>query len=88
VKKIIVYGSPLCPGCVEAKEYLTQKAIPFIYQDISNDLGAMKRFLKIRDTSEKYDYTREKGAIGIPTIIVDDEVFIGFEKEEIEELLK
>lgn len=88
MKKIIVYGSPLCPGCVEAKEYLTQKGINFIYQDISNDLGALKRFLKIRDTNALYDFSKEKGAIGIPTIVVDDEITIGFEKEQMDEMLK
>lgn len=88
MKKVIVYGSPLCPGCVEAKAYLTNKGVDFIYQDISNDLGALKRFLKIRDTSSLYDLSREKGAIGIPTIIVDEEITVGFEEEKMEELLK
>lgn len=87
MKKIIVYGSPLCPGCVEAKEYLTEKGIEFIYQDITGDLGAMKRFLKIRDTNPQYDDVRAKGAIGIPTVLIDDELYIGPEKEDLEKLI-
>ena len=88
MKKIIVYGSPLCPDCVEAKEYLTEKGVEFIYQDITGDLGAMKRFLKIRDNNELYNPVREKGSIGIPTILVDDLIILGFEKEELEKHLE
>lgn len=47
----------------------------------------MKRFLKIRDTSPLYDEVRARGAIGLPTIVMDDEVMIGFEKEQIDRLI-
>jgi glutaredoxin-related protein len=87
MKKIIVYGSPLCPGCVEAKDYLMEKGIEFVYQDITGDLGAMKRFLKIRDTNPLYEEVKAKGGIGIPTVLIDEELYIGPEKEELERLL-
>lgn len=59
----------------------------FLYFDIGLDLGAMKRFLKIRDTNPMYDEVRQRGAIGLPTILVDDELMIGFDKEKLEAVI-
>ncbi|MFZ5354367.1 MAG: hypothetical protein ACOZCL_16820 [Bacillota bacterium] len=47
----------------------------------------MKRFLKIRDTNPMYDEVRQRGAIGLPTILVDDELMIGFDKEKLEAVI-
>ncbi|MGB7606646.1 MAG: hypothetical protein WBL93_14340 [Lutisporaceae bacterium] len=70
------------------KEVLSQKGIEFIYFDISLDFGALKRFLKIRDTNDIFDPVREAGRVGIPTVLVDDKVMLGLEEDQIEELLK
>lgn len=70
------------------KEVLSQKGIEFIYFDISLDFGALKRFLKIRDTNEIFDPVRATGRVGIPTVLVDDKVMLGLEEDQIEELLK
>jgi glutaredoxin-related protein len=48
----------------------------------------MKRFLKIRDTNPLYVPVKEEGRIGIPTVVIDDEVMLGLEDEQIEELVK
>lgn len=48
----------------------------------------MKRFLKIRDTSDLYASIRGTGRVGIPTVLLDGEVSLGLEEEQIEELLK
>lgn len=70
------------------KEVLSQKGIEFIYFDISLDFGALKRFLKIRDTNDIFDSVRETGRVGIPTVLVDDKVMLGLEEDQIEELIK
>jgi glutaredoxin-related protein len=61
--------------------------LKFAYFDIGEDLGALKRFLKIRDKNPLYDQVKERGSIGIPTILLDDEVIIGFNKDELEKKL-
>ena len=73
---------------MELKEALSEKGIKFIYFDISLQLGAMKRFLKIRDTNPLYIPVKEAGNIGIPTVVIDDEVMLGLDDEKIEELVK
>ena len=73
---------------MELKEVLSEKGIKFIYFDISLQLGAMKRFLKIRDTNPLYIAVKEEGRIGIPTVVIDDEVMLGLDDEKIEEIVK
>jgi glutaredoxin-related protein len=69
------------------KEFLSQKGVKFGYFDISEDLASLKRFLKIRDNNPVYDDVKKEGRIGIPTLLIDDEVIIGFDREELEKKL-
>ena len=70
------------------KEALSQKNIPFAYVDISSSIFALKKFLKVRDTSETHREVREKHSVGVPCIVVDDKVFIVETKEYLEELIE
>lgn len=72
---------------MELKEVLSENGIEFTYYDISLDFGALKRFLKIRDTNPLYIPVKEGGRVGIPTVILDDEVMLGLEDEQIVELM-
>jgi len=69
------------------KEYLSEKGVKFAYFDISLDFGALKRFLKIRDNNSIYNPIKEAGSVGVPTIMIDDEIMIGFDKEQIDKIL-
>lgn len=70
------------------KEYLSQKEVKFNYFDISLEFGALKRFLKIRDNNSLFNPVKEAGSVGLPTVIIDDEVLIGFDKDKINEILE
>lgn len=48
---------------------------------------SLKRFLKIRDTSEVHQAARERHSVGIPCMLVDDKVFITETTESIEKLI-
>ncbi len=87
MKKIIVYGSHLWGGCPKVKEYLSKKEVKFAYFDVSLQLGALARFLKIRDTNPVFESVKESGSIGLPTILIDDEILVGFDEEKLEKLL-
>lgn len=66
-----VYGSPLCPGCVQCKEAFEKAGIPYVYMDITGNLRFLKMFLKLREDSG-FDEVRERGQIGIPCIVRED----------------
>lgn len=67
-----IYGSMLCPDCVECREDLDKAGVEYEYLDFSENLRNLKEFLKIRDDSAVFDDVRERGSIGIPCIVEED----------------
>lgn len=67
-----IYGSPLCPDCVKCKEELEAAGVEFLYLDITSKLLFLKQFLRLRERPA-FDIIREKGQIGIPCILREDE---------------
>ncbi|MCX6703770.1 MAG: glutaredoxin family protein [Candidatus Zambryskibacteria bacterium] len=76
MKKVVVYSTPTCHFCNLAKDYLKENNIPFESFDVSTDREKQM---------EIFDKT---GQMGVPVILIDDEVIVGFDKPRIEELLK
>lgn len=73
--KLLVYGTDLCPDCVEAQRLLRDADIEFEYRDLSADLKALMEFLVIRDDPEHdalFTPVRERGGIGIPCFLIPD----------------
>ena len=49
LKEIIIYGSGTCHYCVDAKIYLTQKNIPFVFHDLDLDSKKIEEmYVKLR----------------------------------------
>ena len=70
-----IYGSPMCKDCVICKEELDKAGVPYVYMDITGNLMFLKKFLKLRE-EPAFETIREKGQIGIPCILREDESFI------------
>ena len=76
-----IYGSLLCPDCVQCKNDLTAAGVDFEYLDFSEDLRNLKAFLSVRDSDPQFAQVKEKGSIGIPCIVEEDgTVFLDWEK--------
>ena len=67
---IMMYGTDLCPDCVAAKKALEENGIEYKYINITESLGSMKQFLKLRDTRDEFKDIRGGGSIGIPALVV------------------
>ena len=67
-----IYGSMLCPDCVECRKALDSAGIPYTYLDFSADLRNLKEFLALRDSDPAFAAIRAAGKIGIPAIILPD----------------
>ena len=67
-----IYGSMLCKDCVECVKDLKKANVEFEFLDFADSLLNLKEFLKIRDENEHFNAVREKGSIGIPTIVKED----------------
>ena len=67
-----IYGSMLCKDCVECGPDLKQANVEFEFCDFADNRHYLKELLKIRDESSLFNQVREKGSIGIPTIVKAD----------------
>jgi glutaredoxin 3 len=74
-KNVVVYSTPGCPYCKMVKEYLSQKGLTFTEHDLSKDIN------KAREMVEK------TGQMGVPVVLIDENIVIGFNKTKIDELL-
>lgn len=67
-----IYGSKLCPDCVNCCRELTDAQVEFEYCDFADNLVHLKEFLKLRDESGLFNEIRAAGKIGIPCILRED----------------
>jgi len=73
--RVVVFTQPDCPPCMVVKMFLTEKGVVFEERDITVDADA------VRELTEKY------GSHSTPTLIIGDEVMIGFNPERLDEIL-
>ena len=66
-----IYGSMLCPDCVECRKDLDQAGVAYEYLDFSQELKNLKEFLVLRELPVFNDI-RAEGRIGIPCILRED----------------
>jgi glutaredoxin-like YruB-family protein len=74
--RIIVFSTPSCGWCTKAKSYLKEKG--FRYRDI--DIS--------RDQKAAQDIQRRTGQTSVPVILINNRPIIGFNRQEIDRLLK
>lgn len=67
-----IYGSPLCPDCVQCIKELEEAGVEFLFLDICQELPNLKAFLKLRDENELFDPIKQNGQIGIPCLQRED----------------
>jgi glutaredoxin-like YruB-family protein len=75
MKKVIIYSTPTCHYCNLAKEYFDEHKIKYESFDVASNME------KRREMMEK------SGQLGVPVILVDNEVVVGFDKERLAQLL-
>ena len=67
-----IYGSMLCPDCVECRADLDKAGVAYEYLDFSDQLRNLKEFLALRDSDPVFDAVKQRGSIGIPCIVTED----------------
>ena len=72
---MVIYGSMLCPDCVECCKDLDAAGKHYTFCDFANDLSYLKAFLKIRDEDPQFNELKREGKIGIPCIVHEDGTF-------------
>jgi len=71
-----VYGSMLCPDCVEAKEYFEKVNYKYEFVNITESMKNLKEFLALRDNRKEFEEIKKLGYVGIPAVLTDDNKII------------
>ena len=74
-KKVIVYSTPTCPYCKRVKDYLTQKGVSFTDYNVAENREKAKEMI---DKSKQ---------MGVPVIVVGNDVVVGFNQAKLDNLL-
>jgi len=74
-KKVVIYSTPTCPYCKRVKDYLTQKGILYTDYDVAADREKAKEMIQ------------KSKQMGVPVIIIDGEIVVGFNQVRLDSLL-
>lgn len=73
--EIKIYTTPTCGYCHMAKKYLSERGVPYVEFDVSQDKQAADDMVSLT------------GQMGVPVIVVDGQVIVGFDRQKLEQLL-
>lgn len=74
--KVVIYTTPTCPYCYQAKEFLARQGVPFVEKNVAADPQAAMEMVRL------------SGQQGVPVITVDGQVVIGFDQPRLKLLLQ
>lgn len=75
MKNIVIYSTPSCSYCSMAKAFFAEKGIAYTEHNVAAD--AVKR----KEMIEK------SGQMGVPVIVIDGQIIVGFNKSVIAKAL-
>lgn len=72
---VVLYTSPTCGYCHQARAYLSQRRIQYVEKDVSIDRSAADEMIRLT------------GQMGVPVIVVDGRPIVGFNRPMLDKLL-
>lgn len=75
-KEISIYTTATCPYCHRAKDYLSKKGLKFTEIDVQRNREGLNRMTEI------------SGQTGVPVIVINGDVIIGFNPHAIDDKLR
>ena len=75
MKEVKVYSTLACPYCRMAKDYLKSNGVQYQDIDVSSDPEVSREMILL------------SGQMGVPVVVIDSEVILGFNKSKINPLL-
>ena len=73
--EVVIYTSPTCIHCKSAKEFFNAKNMHYTEYDV------------IANPGRRQEAVEKSGQMGVPVILVDGELVIGFDEDRLRELL-
>jgi len=75
MKNVTIYSTPSCHFCHMAKDFFKEKNVAYIEFDVASNLEKRKEMME------------KSGQMGVPVVVIDDQLIIGFDKPQISQLL-
>lgn len=72
---VTIYSTPTCHFCHAAKDFFTANNVSFTDHNVAADLP------------HRQEMIQKSGQMGVPVILIGDELVIGFDEERLRELL-
>lgn len=74
-KNVTIYSTPYCHFCNVAKQYFTEKGLPYTEHNVAQDQQRL------------HEMMMRSGQMGVPVISIGEDVIVGFNRPVIEQLL-
>jgi glutaredoxin-like YruB-family protein len=75
MKTVTIYSTPTCTYCNAAKDFFKENGVEFQVHDVAVD------------TAKRQEMIEKSGQMGVPVIIINEELVVGFDKARLSELL-
>ena len=75
MQNVTIYSTPSCHFCHMAKELFKEKNVAYTEYDVAGNIEKRKEMIE------------KSGQMGVPVIIIGDELVIGFDRPKISKLL-
>jgi len=73
---ITIYTTPTCAYCKLVKDYFKEEGVEYEEKDVT------------ADTAARDEMIQKSGQMGVPVIMVGDQVVVGFDKDKLAGLIK
>ncbi len=74
-KEVKVYSTPTCPYCRMTRKLLEDNGVQYQDFDVAGDKAA------------RYEMISKSGQMGVPVLVIDGEMIIGFDQAELRQRL-
>ncbi|HBB49588.1 TPA: NrdH-redoxin [Candidatus Nomurabacteria bacterium] len=75
MKNVTIYSTPTCHFCHMAKDFFMDNNVAYTEYNVASDMEKRKEMVE------------KSGQMGVPVIIIGDELTVGFDKAKISQLL-
>ena len=75
MKNVTIYSTPTCHFCHMAKDFFKENNVAYTEYNVGSDLEKRKEMIE------------KSGQMGVPVIIIGDDLLVGFNEPKIAELL-
>ncbi len=75
MKEVTIYSTPTCHFCHLAKEFFKENGVSYTEYDVLSNL------------EKRQEMVEKSGGLGVPVIVINGEVIVGFDQGRIMSLL-